>query len=268
MQQNSLKTKIHNIIFEADTPEGKIFDLALIAIICLSIVVVILESIPYFQQHAKGVFLVIEWSLTALFLIEYLLRIYCVQKPLKYIFSFFGIIDLIACLPTLLSFLIPGAQSLLVIRALRLLRIFRILKLGTYFSEGMILADALRASKAKITVFIFSIVIVVIIAGATMHLIEGHEYGFTSIPISMYWAVVTLTTVGYGDLAPQTDLGRFVASMLMILGYAIIAIPTGIITSEIAKANFQQATNTACPGCGSQGHILDAKFCRHCGVRL
>jgi len=268
VKNESLREKLHTIIFESETPAGRAFDLTLIGAIFLSVIAVILESEPALQsQYGKELYF-LEWFFTILFLAEYFLRIYAVKKPIHYIFSFFGLIDLASCLPTLISLFIPGAQSLLVIRSLRLLRIFRVLKLGSYFSEGLIIINALKAARAKIFVFFFTIVLIVIVAGATMHLIEGPESGFVSISSGMYWAVVTLTTVGYGDIAPASTLGRFVASALMILGYAIIAVPTGIITSELSRKDNRKLYNEACPGCGAQGHEPDAIFCHRCATRL
>lgn len=268
MSNEQLKEKIHTIIFESETKEGKTFDIVLIALIFLSVVTAILESVYSSNRTIGLVFYGLEWFFTIIFLIEFILRVYCVKKPLSYIFSFFGVIDLLSCLPTVLSVFVPGAQSLIVIRALRLLRIFRIFKLATYFKESMVIYDALMASRVKITVFMFTVIIIVTLAGATMHVIEGPEHGFDDIPTSMYWAVVTLTTVGYGDLSPKTEIGRFLASIIMILGYAIIAVPTGIITSELARSQMQNLNNTACGGCGKQGHYFDAKFCRGCGTEL
>lgn len=268
MKTESIREKLHTIIFESETPAGRAFDLTLIVAIIGSIIAVILESEPSVKAEYGSLLYTIEWAFTILFLVEYFLRIYAVKNPLRYIFSFFGLIDLASCLPTLLSFMLPGAQSFLVIRSLRLLRIFRILKLGNYFSEGLVIMNALKASRAKIFVFFFTVVLIVIIAGATMHFIEGPESGFVSISTGMYWAVVTLTTVGYGDIAPASTLGRFLASGLMILGYAIIAVPTGIITSELTRKDSRNLYNEACPGCGAQGHEPDALYCHRCGTAL
>lgn len=267
--QNSFKRKMHSVIFEAETKAGRAFDIALIFLISASVLVAILESVFSTASEVGSILYIAEWVFTILFLTEYFLRIYIVEKPFKYIFSFFGIVDLVSCLPTLVSFFIPGAQSLIVIRALRLLRIFRIFKLAQYFKESMVIYEALMASRVKILVFMFSVVLIVIFAGAAMHVVEGPENGFTSVPTSMYWAVVTLTTVGYGDLSPKTEWGRLLASMLMILGYAIIAVPTGIITSELTRqGSGNSISNRACPGCGTQGHYPDAIYCRRCGVHM
>lgn len=269
MQKDSgLKKKIHTIIFESDTVAGRTFDLTLIATIIFSVILVILESVPAYKASYGRFFYITEWILTVTFLTEYFLRIYCVQKPLRYIFSFLGLIDFLSSFSTVLSLIVPGAQSFLVIRSLRLLRIFRILKLTRYFSEGVIIVNALKSSRVKISVFLFSVMILVLLIGTMMYLIEGPEAGFTNIPISMYWAIVTLTTVGYGDIAPVTSIGRILASMLMIVGYAIIAVPTGIVTSELTKPNYIKISNQACPGCGLQGHEPDANYCKSCGTKL
>lgn len=268
-QRSPLQEKIHTIIFEADTRAGRTFDLVLTGIIIFSVILVILESVPHIKLNYGIYFYRTEWFLTTIFLIEYFLRIYSVQKPLNYIFSFLGIIDFLSSFSTIFGLFIPGAQSFLVIRALRLLRIFRVLKLTRYFSEGMMILDALKASRIKISVFLFTVVIIILLSGTTMYIIEGPEAGFTNIPVSMYWAVVTLTTVGYGDIAPLTNLGRILASVLMIVGYAIIAVPTGIVTSELTKGTNQKTiSNQACPGCGSQDHDADAVYCKECGSKL
>lgn len=229
---------------------------------------VVFESVASYRKEYASFFYYGEWTLTAVFIVEYFLRIYAVRKPAHYIFSFFGIIDFISSFATVASLYIPGVQSFLIIRSLRLLRVFRILKLARYFDEGSMILDALRASRIKISVFLFTVVILVLVAGTSMYIIEGSEAGFTNIPISMYWAVVTLTTVGYGDIAPLTNTGRILASILMIMGYAIIAVPTGIVTSEFSKRRFNQLSNQSCPGCGVQNHESDAHYCRICGARL
>lgn len=268
MDRPSLKEKLYSIIFESDTRAGRNFDLVLIFVIIFSIILVILESVPRYKMMYGEFFYYTEWFLTALFITEYFLRIYSARLPVKYIFSFLGIIDFFSSFATVISLFIPGAQSLLVVRALRLLRIFRILKLTRYFSEGMILLNALRASRVKISVFLFTVMILILVTGTTMYLIEGPDSGFTSIPVSMYWAVVTVTTVGYGDIAPTTNAGRVLASFLMIVGYAIIAVPTGIVTTELAKPKNMEISNETCPGCGTQGHTPDAVFCKYCGTKL
>ena len=267
--EDARRARLHQVIFEADTPAGRAFDLALIAVILLSIVLVSLETVagmrPAVYRWLRGA----EWALTALFTVEFLLRLYAVRRPLRYATSFFGIVDLVAILPTYLSLFFPGTQYLLVVRALRLLRIFRILKLTRFLTEAHGLQRALRASLRKILVFLLTVAAIIVIVGSLMYLIEGGANGFTSIPRSMYWAVVTLTTVGYGDISPQTPLGQAVASLVMILGYGIIAVPTGIVTAELAYGRSDAPVSTQhCPACGVGGHEWDAKFCRKCGSAL
>lgn len=266
----SLKARLHEIIFEADTPAGKTFDLSLIAIIILSVVVVMLDSIDSVREEYGTALLVLEWIFTVLFTIEYALRIYSVAKPSRYIFSFFGIIDLLAILPTYLSLFLPGGQYFVVIRILRLLRIFRVFKLAKYLVEAQVLRYALRASRRKILVFLFTVIMVVVIAGSLMYVVEGNENGFTSIPRGIYWAIVTITTVGFGDITPATTLGQVLASVLMITGYAIIAVPTGIVSTEMSRAiNKQDQISTqSCPSCSAEGHDFDAKHCKYCGTAL
>jgi voltage-gated potassium channel len=260
-----LKNKLFEIIFEADTRSGKAFDIGLLIIICLSIIVVVLESVPGLRSSYGHFFYVLEWTFTTIFLIEYILRIAVTPKKWQYIFSFFGLIDLLAILPAFIAIFLVGAHSLIIIRTFRLLRVFRILKVSRYTNAGQTLVKALRASRAKIGVFLFAVVIVVIFVGTLMYLIEGEANGYTSIPKSIYWAVVTLTTVGYGDLTPQTAFGQFISSLVMILGYAIIAVPTGIISVEMAKAS----TNTqVCPLCLNSVHDDDAVYCKKCGEVL
>ncbi len=265
------KKKLYEIVFEADTREGKIFDVALLVVIAFSILVVMLESVPELRQEHRTFFINIEWVITIIFTVEYLLRIYIVEKPLKYVVSFYGIIDLFSTLPSYLSLFILGAQGLIVIRSLRLLRIFRILKMPRHLKESNLLIEALKASKQKIFVFLFAVAMIVIIVGTIMYIVEPAEAGFTSIPRSVYWAIVTLTTVGYGDIAPTTPLGQFIAGFVMILGYAIIAVPTGIVTSQINSQNIKkqhQLSTQVCPSCLSEGHDSDAIFCKYCGTEL
>lgn len=262
------RQKIQEVIFGTETPEGKAFDVALLWAILLSIVAIMLESVQVIRERYGEIIKVIEWFFTILFSIEYLARIISVKKPLKYIFSFYGIVDVLSFLPTYLSLFIGGSHYLLAIRTLRLLRIFRIFKLTRYVGEAEILKRALKASFHKIAVFFGAVISIVIITGTFMYLIEGPEHGYTSIPVSIYWSIVTLTTVGYGDIAPQTTLGQFFASFIMILGYAIIAVPTGIVTAEIASANRRSIKNYTCPGCGATEHEPDAKFCKRCGTEL
>lgn len=260
--------KLHEIIFEADTPAGKGFDLALIASILLSVLVVLLDSIPHIHERFHSALLFAEWSFTLLFSLELALRLACVRRPLRYVFSFFGLVDILAVLPTYLSLLVPGTHYLLVIRVLRLLRIFRVLKLVPYVGEAQALLAALRASRRKILVFLSAVLTLVVIFGALMYVIEGEANGFTSIPTSIYWAVVTLTTVGYGDISPKTALGQGVAALIMILGYAILAVPTGIVTVEMARIPQGGLSTQACPVCGAEGHDADAVYCKKCGGKL
>ena len=263
-----IRQKLHEIIFEADTPAGKAFDVILLIAIILSVVAVLLESVSGIRLSYGHLLRSFEWAMTILFTIEYALRLFCVGRPLKYAISFFGIVDLLAILPTYLSTFVIGAHSLIVIRALRLLRVFRVLKIVQFVVEARQLSKALRASARKIIVFIGAVLTLQLIVGAMIYLIEGEENGFTSIPESIYWAIVTMTTVGYGDIAPQTALGKFLAAAIMILGYGIIAVPTGIVTVEIAGAAKGKISTQACPQCAAEGHDADAEFCKKCGARL
>ena len=260
--------KLQEIIFEADTPAGKAFDVSLMVVIILSVVAVMLESSSAIQARYGPWLRTFEWIVTILFTIEYVLRLFCVGKPVRYARSFFGIVDLLAILPSYLSLFIPGAQSLLVIRALRLLRVFRVLKLAHFVGEASELRAALRASARKIIVFLGAVLTCTLIVGSLMYLIEGEANGFTSIPVSIYWAIVTMTTVGYGDIAPQTALGKILASAIMILGYGIIAVPTGIVSVELAGVTRKKVTTQACPQCGAGGHDADAVHCKYCGAAL
>ena len=259
---------LHEIIFEADTRSGKLFDVGLIAAILLSITAVMLESVAEIRAVYGEALQLVEWGFTLLFTVEYIARLVAVGRPIRYAFSLLGLIDLLSILPTYLSIFLGGAQSLLVIRTLRLLRVFRVFKLGLYLREANVLADAIRMSGPKITVFIGTVLSLVVILGTLMYLIEGEEHGFTSIPRSMYWAIVTMTTVGYGDIAPQTVPGQILASVVMLLGYAIIAVPTGIVSAELVHAAREQVSTQACPECGHEGHELDAKHCKFCGSVL
>jgi voltage-gated potassium channel len=266
--RSELRKKLYIIIFHANTPAGKWFDVILIVSILLSVVAVMLDSVSSVNR-AHGTFLYsVEWFFTILFTIEYILRLACVGTPMKYATSFFGIVDLLAVLPTYLSLIIPGSQYLIVIRVLRVLRIFRVLKLVQYIREANLLMKALRASSRKIIVFLFTVLTLVIIFGSLMYLIEGAENGFTSIPQSIYWAIVTLTTVGYGDISPQTGMGQALAALIMIIGYSIIAVPTGIITVEISRAAKSKNTHDVCPSCGTGNHDNDAAYCKYCGTKL
>jgi voltage-gated potassium channel len=262
------RAKAHEIIFEADTPAGKAFDIALIVTILLSVVAVMLESVAPIRLRYGSILRITEWVITILFTIEYVLRLLCVGQPARYARSFFGIIDLLAILPTYISFFVPGAQALAVVRVLRILRVFRVLKLVQYVQEARVLRQALANSGRKILVFLFVVFTIVIIVGALMYLVEGADAGFTSIPISVYWAVVTLTTVGYGDIAPVTALGQFLSALLMIVGYGIIAVPTGIVTTELVRGQGREMTTQACRECSLEGHDPDARFCKRCGAGL
>ena len=261
-----LRKKIYNIIFRSDTPAGRLFDLTLLFLILLSIVSVALESVATIRRDYLTYIHIIEWTCTIFFSIEYAFRIYAIKRPKQYIFSFYGLIDLVAFLPTYLSFFMAGTHFLVVVRAFRLLRVFRILKLSRFLSEGNILKQALQNSMHKIVVFLATVLTLVIIMGTVMYLIEGPHNGFENIPISIYWAIVTITTVGYGDVSPQSPLGQFFASILMIMGYGIIAVPTGIVSVEMAKATEQ--AKKRCPACRAPIYDTDANFCSNCGINL
>ncbi len=263
-----LRQRLHEVIFEADTPAGKAFDVLLIASIVISVAAVMLDSVAEYRQNYGAALYAVEWFFTLLFTVEYGLRLYSVEKPGKYAVSFYGIVDLLAIAPTYLSLLLPGSQYLLVIRVLRMLRIFRVFKLAHYLSEAHELMRAMRASRRKIGVFLYTVLTMVVIFGALMYFVEGPPNGFTSIPRSIYWAIVTLTTVGYGDISPQTPLGQFLSSMIMILGYGIIAVPTGIVTVEMSHAFGGGVSTQACPACAAEGHAVDAAFCKFCGKKL
>ena len=266
----AFRRKIHEVIFEADTKTGKFFDILLLIVILISVVSVILESVDSINKKYHNIILACEWTITILFTIEYFLRIYSINKPLKYIFSFMGIIDLLAIIPTYLIFVFPAAHSLSVIRSIRLIRVFRVFKLSHYLRGAHTMQIALRSSRPKIIVFLFSVLILVVVLGTLMYIIEGSygTIGFNNIPNSIYWAVVTLTTVGYGTVTPITVFGKIVASFIMILGYGIIAVPTGIVTSEFARRKKEKISTQACPDCAIEGHEVDAKFCKKCGAEL
>lgn len=270
--KESLRQRLFDIIFEANTPLGKGFDVSLLILIVISVIMVMLESVESIQSAVPELFNVMEWVVTIFFTVEYLLRIALVKKPWKYIFSFYGIVDLLAILPAFLSPFFANTQYLVTIRALRLLRIFRILKMAKYILEGEILVKAIIASRRKLTVFIFAVLTVVMITGSILYVVEGTaNSGFTSIPRSIYWAIVTVTTVGYGDISPVTPFGQFLSSVLMIIGYAVIAVPTGIVSVEIAQVSDElknKSHTEACPGCGQEGHDTDAIHCKYCGELL
>ncbi len=259
---------LYRVIFEADTGLGKTFDVIVLLLIGVSVAAVMLESVAEMRSSYGDELRALEWLFTVTFTVEYVLRLIAAQRPVAYARSFFGLVDLLAILPTYLSFFVAGTQSLLVIRALRLLRIFRVLKLAQYVREAAILAAALRASTRKIFVFLGTVLTIQLIVGAAMYLIEGEEGGFTSIPQGVYWAIVTMTTVGYGDIAPVTALGKLLASGVMITGYGMIAVPTGIVVSELGQHSFATITTRTCPQCMSEGHREDASFCRDCGSNL
>lgn len=265
---SNFREKLYEIIFEADTFEGKLFDVVLLGMIFLSIIIVMVETIPTLSNEWKHIIHVCEWVITVFFTIEYLLRLYCVYSPVRYAKSFFGMIDLVAILPSYLAILIPGAHSLMIIRGLRLLRVFRIFKLNNFLNQGNIIVRALKDSRTKITVFLFFILLMVSIFGSIMYLIEHNvNEGFDSIPRAIYWSIVTLTTVGYGDIAPMTPFGQFVASLVMITGYAVIAVPTGIVTSAIIHSD-KNLKKVICTGCRLGEHEQDASYCRSCGTEL
>ncbi len=268
-----LKDKLSEIVFGVSTPAGRAFDIVLIVLIVLSILLVVLESVPSYQKTYQPFFTVAEWCVTVFFVVEYLLRIWIVKRPARYIFSFYGIIDLLSILPSFLGLFFNRSHGLVVIRGLRLLRIFRILKLNKYTRASTVLVRSLRASSSKISVFVFAVLMIVVIIGTLMYMIEGTKSGFTSIPTGIYWAIVTLTTVGYGDISPITPLGQFLASVVMILGYGIIAVPTGIVSAELVKnkekeLNFDNFESRECPECGTRGHLKKAQYCFKCGGYL
>ncbi len=265
MKNKNLKEKLYEIIFGTETFAGKLFDVILIIVICFSVLCIMLDSIPSVSKKLSSLFKILEWIFTGIFTIEYFLRIYVAKNRSKYVISFFGIIDFISFIPTYLSMVITNSHYLIVIRILRVLRIFRILKLAQYINQSQIIITALRNSKNKILVFLFAVINLVIVIGSFMYVVEGEEHGFTSIPKSIYWAIVTLTTVGYGDISPKTPLGQFLASVIMIVGYSIIAVPTGIVTHEMSKMkNFEKL----CPKCGYEEYVEDSNYCRKCGTKL
>ena len=265
--QTQWRHRVHEVVFESETAAGRAFDIAVILLILLSVAAVMLESVGWIREIYGRQLYAAEWFFTVLFTLEYILRLVAVRRPLRYALSFYGLVDLVAVLPTYLSLFVAGTQYLLVIRILRLLRIFRVLKLAEYTAASQIITTALKASRKKILVFLVAIVTIVVVVGSIMYVVEGEQHGFTDIPTSIYWAIVTLTTVGYGDLSPQTPLGKFFASVVMILGYGIIAVPTGIVTAELALAGKPTSTQV-CPECHAEPHDLDAVHCKYCGARL
>lgn len=266
---STFRNRLHEIIFESETKEGRLFDIVLLGMITLSIVILLLETVPAYYSKYKEIFFILEWVFTIFFTIEYILRIYTVYSPRYYITSFFGLVDLFSILPSYLTLLIPGLHSLMVIRALRLLRVFRIFKLDSFIDQGNMIINALIESRKKITVFTIFILIMVCIFGSIMYLIEREvNENFDSIPRSMYWAIVTITTVGYGDISPSTALGQFIATIIMMMGYVIIAVPTGIVTSSLMQSKKTELHNISCPNCAKEGHHKDAKYCYSCGHLL
>ncbi|MCI0509189.1 voltage-gated potassium channel [Chromohalobacter marismortui] len=264
-----LRKTLFHIIFESDTRAAKIFDILLITLILLSVAVVFVDSVPSLHARFGGVFYLLEWGFTLLFTLELAVRLYCLERPLRYLKSFYGIVDLLSILPTWLSLLIPGAQTLLVVRVLRALRVFRVLRLMEFVGEGRMLTQALARSYRKVMLFLFTVLLIITIFGALIYVIEPPEAGFTSMPRAMYWAIVTLTTVGYGDITPITPLGQFISACMMILGYSIIAVPTGVFSAEVIRSiHAERYSEEACPGCGHEGHERDAKYCRKCGTWL
>ena len=263
-----LRNRIHIIVEGTDTRLGKLFDIVLLMAILASVAVVMLDSVLYMRLQYGILFRYAEWFFTILFTIEYILRLFSAPNRLRYVFSFFGVVDLLSVLPSYLSLIFGGVQYLLVIRILRILRVFRVLKLEAYMQQAGFLASALKTSQQKIIVFFLSLVLLVTIFGAVVYVVEGPENGFTSIPISIYWAVVTVTTTGYGDMSPKTPIGQAIATMVMIAGYAIIAVPTGIFTAELARNMRPQLNPIACPNCGKFGHAVGAEFCDRCGHAL
>jgi voltage-gated potassium channel len=259
---------LYRIIFEADTPPGKAFDIVLVISITLSVLVVMLDSVASIHGKWSGVFFYLEWLFTIIFTLEYVARVISVSKATGYIFSFMGIVDLLSTLPSYIGLFMSAPTYTMSLRLLRLLRIFRVLKLAYYLEESAVMAHALAASRRKLLVFLLAILLLVVILGTLMFAVEGPENGYTSIPESIYWAIVTLTTVGYGDIAPRTPMGQAIASLVMILGYAIIAVPTGIVTVELARSKAKQNIVIACPRCMLEGHAQDARYCRRCGERL
>jgi voltage-gated potassium channel len=262
------RRRIFEVIFLSDSPSGKLFDIVLLVTIAVSVVVVMVESVAVIRVGREQLFRYAEWVFTLLFTAEYLLRIWCVRRPLRYVTSFYGAVDLLAVLPTYLSLFVTGAGYLLVIRVLRLLRLFRILKLARYVGAADLLLEALGRSRRKIVVFLYAILTIVTICGAMMYLIEGPENGFSSIPRGVYWAIVTLTTVGYGDITPNTVVGQALSAVVMIMGYGIIAVPTGIYAAELRGIMISRHDNKKCPECSRAGHDEDARFCKHCGGNL
>jgi voltage-gated potassium channel len=262
------RLQLYTIIFEADTRAGRRFDQVLIAVILASVAVVMADSVHHISERFHGWLTLAEWFFTLVFTVEYVARLICVRHPLRYALSFYGVVDLLAVLPTYLALLVPEVGVLIDVRILRLLRVFRVFKLTAYVSEYQALGQALRASRRKIMVFLTAVLMIVLVVGTLMYVVEGPENGFTSIPTSVYWAITTMTTVGFGDITPKTDLGRLIASAMMLLGWGTLAVPTGIVTAEMTYARRAAVTTRTCHECLTEGHMPDANYCRHCGARL
>ena len=262
------RLQFFSVIFESDTRAGRLFDQVLIAVILSSVAVVVADSVQSINQQFHREFTVLEWGFTLIFTVEYIARLACVRHPLRYALSFYGVIDLLALLPTYLALLVPEVGALIDVRILRLLRVFRVFKLTAYVSEYQAIGQALRASRRKIAVFLAAVLMIVLVIGTLMYVVEGPANGFTSIPTAVYWAITTMTTVGFGDITPKTDLGRLVASLMMLLGWGTLAVPTGIVTAEMTYARRAAVTSRVCAECLTEGHLPDARFCRHCGASL
>ncbi len=265
---SKLRESLYVIIFQHHTRAGRWFDIGLIVAVLASVLVVLLDSVPAVYGSFREHLLNLEIAFTVLFSIEYVLRIYSSPHPRRYIFSFFGLVDLLALLPTYIALVLPEGRFLVTIRILRILRVFRVLRLTRFVGQGNVLYNALWTSRYKIAVFLWAVLSIVVVAGSIMYVVEGPESGFTSIPTSIYWAIVTLTTVGYGDISPKTPLGQLLACVLMIVGYGVIAVPTGIVTVELSRASAEEQAKLSCPACSAQDHEPHSKFCRHCGAGL
>ena len=262
------RRKLYVVIFESDTPAGLLFDQALLIAILASVTVVMLDSMEPFRSRYHPVLGALEWFFTVLFTIEYAARLACVERPSRYARSFFGVVDVVSFLPTYLAVFVPQLHALIDVRVLRMLRVFRILKLTKYLAEYQLLGSALRNSRRKIAVFLSTVVMIVVTLGTVMYVVEGPANGFTSIPIAIYWAITTMTTVGFGDIVPHTHVGRFIASVMMLMGWGVLAVPTGIVTAEMTSQRLRAITGRGCPQCGAGDHVSDARFCRVCGTRL
>jgi voltage-gated potassium channel len=263
------RLRLYTIIFEADTRAGRLFDQWLIAVILASVLIVVLDSVQTISAQYNAVFSVLEWVFTVAFTLEYVARLLCVRHPARYALSFYGLIDLAALLPTYVALLVPEVHALIDVRVLRLLRVFRVFKLTAYMTEFQSLGAALRASRRKILVFLSAVLMIVLVMGTLMYVVEGPANGFTNIPTAVYWAITTMTTVGFGDITPKTDLGRLIASVMMLLGWGTLAVPTGIVTAEMTSARHTHThTTRTCHECLSEGHPSDASYCMHCGAKL